>query len=142
LKQKEECRAYDEKISALLAKQLDFLPEEIDAMQRLLKATRDMLHFYLNEFGLHLEKQQQEELSRLSSKSDLLILKIARLSFEMKSLECGAKKSVETKKEFAPDKKETKALGEGITETKDSLLELNRRVTAIVEKMKELPKGE
>ncbi len=141
LKQKEECSS-DEKTSALLAKQIDFLPEEVEAMQRLLKTTRDMLHFYLNEFGLHLEKQQQEELARLSSKSDFLILKTARLCFEMKSLECEAKKSLETKKSFAPDKKQTKELAAEITETKNALLELNKRVTNIVEKMKELSKGE
>ncbi len=142
MKQKDECSTADGKTSALLAKHIDFLPEEIEAMQRLLKITRDMLHFYLNEFGLHLEKNQQEELARLSSKSDLLILKIARLSFEMKSLECNAKKSIETKKAFAPDKKEIKELSAEIKETKESLLELNKRITGIVEQMKQLPREE
>lgn len=142
MKEKDECSTADEKTSALLAKQLDFLPEEIEAMQRLLKTTRDMLHFYLNEFGLHLEKQQQEELARLSSKSDFLMLKTARLCFETKLLECEAKKSIETKKSFSPDKKTTKNLATEIAETKNSLLELNKRVTSIVEKMKELPKEE
>lgn len=137
---KEECCG-DEKASALLAKQIGFLPEEIDAMQKLLKTTRDILHFYLNEFGLHLEKNQQDELSQLSSMSDLLMLKLARLSFQMKTLECAAKKSLEAKKTFAPEK-ETSELALEINKTKNSLLELNRRVGHIVEKMKELSKAE
>ena len=139
---KEEACAVEEKTSALLSKKLGFLPEEIEAMHRLLKTTRDVLHFYLNEFGLHLEKEQQSELAKLSSKSDVLTLNIARLSFQAKLLECGAKKSIETKKEFEPDKKESAALAREISETKTALLELNKRVTAIVETMKELSRGE
>ena len=140
-KAEEKCEA-EEKANTLLAKQLGFLPEEIEQMQKLLKSTRDMLHFYLNEFGLHLEKEQQGELSKLSSKSDVLMLKTSRLFFEAKLLECEAKKSIETKKEFRTDKKLANELSKEIADTKVALLELNKRVTSIVEKMKELPKEE
>ncbi|GEM_PF-2951408 len=131
-----------EKAEALLAKHAGLLPEEIEAMQKLLKASRNMLHFYLNEFGLHLEKEQQSELSRQSSKSDVLLLKTARLSFEISYLACEAKKSIAAKKTFAPDKKKTSELAKESAETKKEIIELNKRVAGIVEAMKELPREE
>jgi phosphoribosylaminoimidazole-succinocarboxamide synthase len=141
LTKKQEYCDSEEKVSALMAK-TGFLPEEIDQMSRLLKATRDILHFYLNEFGLHLEKEQQAELGKLSSKSDVLVLKISRLGFEARALETEAKKSIETKKDFVPEQKKIETIKQEISTTKKDLLELNQRITTIVEKMKELPREE
>ena len=92
-----------------------------------------MLNFYSNEYGLHLDPEQQTQVARLVHSCDLLVLTMSRLEFHAKSLETNAYKSAILNKPFAPDPKLTLELKQQLDQTEKQLLEINRQTAKLVE---------
>jgi hypothetical protein len=117
-------------------KKLEVLPEEIEAMQKFLKVNRDVLKFYFEEFGMHLAQKEQDRLGTLMNKSDMLVLKSAKLAFQANCFVSEAEKAATVKKEFLPEKKEAEDFRKALSEFKRDLLEFNAGIVRVVEQLK------
>lgn len=123
----------DDRVRELLATKIGFLPEEIDARQRFLKTSRNILNFYSNEYGLHLEPEQQAKISQLVHSCDLLVLKTSKLEFYANSMEMQAYKAALQKKPFNPNPRTTKELQLQLEQTQTELIELNSQTAKLVQ---------
>lgn len=126
---------WEEKVREQLSKGLGFLPEELEALREFLKTNRNILKFYLNEYGLHLNPAEQIEISELSRQSDLLALKTARIEFQAKLFETEAFKACINKKKFLAVPQEAKTFKKQLNEVQNELFELNQKVGKIIEKL-------
>lgn len=133
---------FEEQLRTALNKQFGFLPEEIDAIQEFLKTNRSILRFYLNEYSLHLSPQQQVEISELARQSDLMTLKTARIQFQAKNFENETAKTLLGKKNPVPDQKTLQEFKKQITEMQNGLLQLNKRVSSLIEEFEPKPASE
>ena len=122
----------DEQARGLLTQKTGLLADETDTLQRFLKINRNILNFYSNEYGLHLEPDQQNRFATLVHQCDLLVLDTSRLEFSAKNLETEAYKALLQKNEFSPDQKTVSELTEQLNQTKKQLLQLNDQIRQIV----------
>lgn len=124
----------DDRVAEMLADKTGFLPEEIDSRQRFLKTTRSMLNFYSNEYGLHLEPEQQTQVAKLVHSCDVLVLTMSQLEFHAKNLETDAYKAAILNKPFNPDPKLTSELKQKLDQSQKQLLDINNQTVKLVER--------
>lgn len=125
----------EENVRTILSQTLDFLPEEIEALFELQKTNRQIIKFYLNEYGLHLNPYQQTEIAELSYQCDILALKTAHLEFQAKSFENQVIKAVLTNKRFSVATTEGTAFKKQFHGLQSEILQLNASITKLVEQI-------
>lgn len=126
---------FEEEVRTALSKKFGFLPEELEALQEFLKTNRSMLRFYLNEYSLHLNPEQQNQIGELSRKTDLLVLKTARIQFQAKTLENQAIKALVTKAPLEPKAVEVQEFKKQLNEAQNELLKLNKTLAELVQEL-------
>lgn len=125
----------EEEVRTTMSKKFGFLPEELDALQEFLKTNRGMLRFYLNEYSLHLNPQQQMQIAELSRKTDLLVLKTSRIHFQARSLENEAIKAIVTKESLAPKTSEITEFKKQLNDVQAELLKLNQSLSRLLQEL-------
>jgi predicted transcriptional regulator len=125
----------DEEIRSTMSKKFGFLPEELEAVEEFLKTNRNMLRFYLNEYSLHLNPEQQNQIAELSHETDLLVLKTSRIQFQAKALENEAIKALATNSPVSTKTTEIQEFKKQLNEVQNELLKLNQSLTKLVKEL-------